>query len=92
MVFLNENKIEVFSSAEFGTVRTLNTEDGKVLFCGADVAKALGYSNPYDALTRHCKLDGVVKHEGVSKTTNQYGKTTEQIVEMKFITEGNVYR
>lgn len=89
---MNENKIEVFNSAEFGTVRTLKTEDGKVLFCGADVAKALGYSNPYDALTRHCKSDGVVKHEGVSKTTNQYGKTTEQLVEIKFITEGNVYR
>ena len=33
-----------------------------------------------------------MKHEVVSKTTNQHGKTTEQLVEMKFITEGNVYR
>ena len=89
---MNENKLEVYSNVELGAVRILETAEGKILFCGADVAKALGYSNPYDALTRHCKSDGVVKHEGVSKTTNQYGKTTEQIVEMKFITEGNVYR
>lgn len=70
----------------------METEYGKIMFCGADVAKALGYSNSRDALTRHCKSDGVVKHDVVSKTTNQYGKTTEQVVEMKFITEGNVYR
>ena len=89
---MSENKIEVFSSAEFGAVRTLKTENGKVIFCGADVAKALGYSNARDALSRHCKSDGVVKRDVVSKTTNQYGKTTEQVVEMKFITEGNVYR
>lgn len=55
---MSENKIEVFSSAEFGAVRTLKTEDGKVIFCGEDVAKALGYSNARDALSRHCKLDG----------------------------------
>lgn len=58
-----ENKIEIFSSAEFGAVRTLETADGKVLFCGADVAKALGYSNARDALIRHCKEKGVAKHD-----------------------------
>ncbi|MDE6665187.1 MAG: nucleotide exchange factor GrpE [Ruminococcus sp.] len=76
--------MEVFSSAEFGTVRTLNTEDGKVLFCGADVAKALGYSNARDALLRHCKEDGVVKHDIID--------SMGRIQQSKFIMEGNVYR
>ncbi|MFQ9021147.1 MAG: Bro-N domain-containing protein [Parabacteroides merdae] len=35
---------------------------------------------------------GVVKHEGVSITTNQYGKSTEQKVEISFIPESDVYR
>lgn len=72
---MNENKIEVFRSAEFGTVRTVKTADGKVMFCGADVAKALGYSNTRDALTKHCKTDGVAFYDGVTTTTNQYGVT-----------------
>ncbi|MDE5771301.1 MAG: nucleotide exchange factor GrpE [Ruminococcus sp.] len=83
MIFLNENKIEVFNSTEFGTVRTLTTEDGKVLFCGADVAKALGYSNARDALARHCKEKGVVKHDTLTKGGIQ---------ELTYIDEGNVYR
>ena len=39
---MNENKFEIYSNAEFGAVRTLETSEGKILFCGADVAKALG--------------------------------------------------
>ena len=81
---MNENKIEVFNNAEFGVVRTIRTTDGKVLFYGADIAKALGYSNARDALLRHCKRDGVVKHDII----DSMGRTQQA----KFITEGNVYR
>ncbi|MDE5946684.1 MAG: hypothetical protein K2G63_05225 [Oscillospiraceae bacterium] len=81
---MNENKIEVFNSAEFGAVRTLKTEDGKVLFCGADVAKALGYKDTVNALKAHCKTDGVVIHHLI----DSMGRTQQA----KFITEGNVYR
>ena len=28
-----------------------------MLFCGSDVARALGYTNPSKALTDHCKSD-----------------------------------
>ena len=80
---------QVFSDPVFGNIRTIE-RDNKVLFCGKDVATALGYSNPRDAINRHCK--GVVKHDGVSTNTNRYGTTTEQVVEMAFITEGDVYR
>lgn len=83
--------IQIFKKEDFGEIRTIE-ENGKVLFCGSDIARALGYSNPYDAINRHCKVEGVVKREGVSITTNQYGVSTEQTTEMKFITEGNVYR
>lgn len=83
------NDLQIFSNPDFGEVRTLE-EGGKVLFCASDVAKALGYSNPRDAISRHCR--GVVKHDGVSVTTNQYGVATEQKSEMSFIPEGDVYR
>ena len=81
---MNENKIEVFNSAEFGAVRTIQTDDGKILFCGSDVAKALGYSNTKDALARHCKENGVAFHDLI----DSMGRTQQA----KFITEGNVYR
>ena len=80
---MNENKIEVFRSAEFGVVRTIETTDGRVFFCGADIAKALGYSNARDALLRHCKEKGVVKHDTLTKGGIQ---------ELTYIDEGNVYR
>ena len=81
--------LTVFESAQFGSIRTL-TEDGKVLFCGNDVARALGYNNPRDALQKHCK--GVVKRDGVSYTTNQYGVISEQHTEMNFNPESDLYR
>lgn len=83
------NEVQIFNSPEFGSVRTLE-ENGAVLFCGTDVARALGYRNPRDAISKHCK--GVVKRDGVSQTTNQHGTTTEQKNEMSFIPESDLYR
>lgn len=83
------NEIKNFNNPEFGDVRTMEIDD-KPYFCASDVASMLGYSNTRDAISRHCK--GVVKHDGVSKTTNQYGVVTNQTVEMSFIPEGDVYR
>ena len=34
--------MEIFRNSEFGSIRVIE-EDGKYLFCGSDVAKALGY-------------------------------------------------
>lgn len=81
--------LQIFNHPDFGEVRTID-DNGTILFCGSDVAKALGYSNPRDALIRHCR--GVVKHDGVSFTTNQYGTTSEQKMEMSFIPESDFYR
>ena len=74
------NELKVFENAEFGSVRTVE-ENGKVLFCGSDVAKALGYSNVSDALKRHCRA--IVKHD-----TPISGKMQA----INFIPEGDVYR
>ena len=83
------NKLQIFNNPDFGEIRTLE-ENGKVLFCATDVARSLGYSNPYDAIAKHCK--GVAKREGVSFTTNQHGVTTEQKSMMSFIPESDLYR
>lgn len=83
------NNLQVFKNEKFGTVRTI-TENGKTLFCGTDIARALGYTNPQKAIRDHCK--GGTKRSGVSLTTNQHGVTTEQVTEMTFIPEGDIYR
>ena len=74
------NDLQIFRNNDFGEIRTLE-ENGTVLFCGSDVAKALGYENARDALKRHCK--GVVKRDTITTKGNQ---------EMSFIPEGDVYR
>ena len=43
------NELQIFQNPQFGEIRTI-TEDGVTLFCGADVATALGYKNPRKAL------------------------------------------
>lgn len=74
------NELQIFQNPEFGEIRTIE-ENGKVLFCGLDIAKALGYSNPRDAITRHCK--GVVKRDTLTAGGTQ---------QLSFIPEGDVYR
>lgn len=75
-----DNKLTVFNNADFGEIRTLE-ENGTVLFCGIDVATALGYSKPRNALATHCK--GALKRGAL---------TDGGIQEMSFIPEGDVYR
>ena len=77
------NELQIFENNEFGKIRTATIKE-KIYFCGIDVATALGYANTRDALIRHCKIDGVVKHDGVDSKGR---KTT-----LSFISEGNVYR
>lgn len=72
--------LQTFTNAAFGKIRILY-EDGKPLFCGTDVCKALGYKNQHDALTRHCK--GVVK---------RYPLTNGGKQQMNFLPEGDLYR
>lgn len=76
----NKTIVTVFENKDFGKVRTADI-DNKIYFCGSDVAKALGYARPADAITSHCKGVCVLPTPsagGVQKT--------------KFISEGDVYR
>jgi len=74
------NEIQIFNNPEFGAIRTLDIE-GKTYFVGGDVAKALGYARPADAISAHCK--GSVKHRVPTKGGKQ---------EVKIIPEGDLYR
>lgn len=46
------NELQVFNSPEFGDIRAVEIE-GEPWFVGKDMAAALGYSNPRDALAKH---------------------------------------
>lgn len=46
--------IQAFDNQDFGMIRTIN-DGGRVLFCGKDVATALGYKDPTNALKLRCK-------------------------------------
>lgn len=74
------NQMEIFKNPEFGSVRVIE-ENGKYLFCGTDVARALGYAIPTKAVNTHCK--------GVSKME---APTNGGIQKLLFIPEGDVYR
>ena len=77
------NNLQTFTNAAFGKVRILY-EDGKPLFCGADACKALGYSNQWDALKRHCRY--LVKREVPNP------QSVSKKVTMNFLPEGDLYR
>ncbi len=74
------NELQIFENSEFGSVRTVDI-DGKPYFMASDVAKALGYARPNDAVSAHCRA--TVKH-----STPISGK----IQEVNFIPEGDIYR
>lgn len=75
--------LQTFTNAAFGKIRILY-EDGKPLFCGADACKALGYSNQWDALKRHCRY--LVKREVPNP------QSVSKKVTMNFLPEGDLYR
>lgn len=67
-------------------MRTIVADD-KVLFCGSDVARALGYSNPWDAVGKYCKNSTLIK-DLANREVNNKGT----IHARKYIPEGDVYR
>jgi anti-repressor protein len=77
------DELQIFRSEEFGSVRTTEI-GGKTYFLATDVSNALGYSNPRDAIARHCR--GVVKHDA------PHPQNPSKTMEMSFIPEGDIYR
>lgn len=75
------NNLQVFRNEQFGEVRTIE-DGGKILFCGSDCAKALGYTRPNDAINQHCRY--TAKHRIATRQGNG--------ANMSFIPEGDLYR
>ena len=46
-------EMKIFSHEMFGEIRTMTNESGETYFVGKDVAEALGYKNPSNALQVH---------------------------------------
>lgn len=74
------NDLQIFNNTEFGEIRTIEI-DGNPYFVATDVAAALGYATPRDAVSRHCR--GVVKRDT---------PTSSGIQSMSYINEGDLYR
>lgn len=77
-----ENQLQIFESAEFGQVRTIE-ENGKILFIASDIVKALGYANTSKAVNDHCRC--VTKRY----IPHPQGKST---LEVNVISKGDIYR
>lgn len=61
------NELQIFNSPEFGDIRTI-TIDNETYFVGKDVATALGYANPKNAVPTHVseedKLSTQIEYAG----------------------------
>ena len=62
-------QLKIFENEEFGQVRTINI-DGEPWFVGKDVAVALGYCDPADAIRTHVDKED----KGVGETPTPGGK------------------
>lgn len=76
------NELQIFSNQEFGTIRTTEI-NGEPFFVGKDVAEALGYEKPRNAIAQHVDPDDALK-QGL---TDSLGREQEAI----FISESGVY-
>ena len=77
------NELRIFKSNQFGQVRVIE-EDGKILFCGKDIAEMLEYTNPSKALSDHCRY--------LTKRYVPHPQSPDKQLEMSFIPEGDLYR
>lgn len=73
--------IKIFEREEFGSVRVVE-KDGEPWFVASDVARALGYERPNDAVNAHCKK--------VNKFS--YGDMPHGAQPYNIIPESDVYR
>lgn len=49
------NQLQVFSNERLGKIRTMNI-DGQPYFVGKDIAEALGYEKPRNAIATRVKI------------------------------------
>lgn len=74
------NELKVFVKEEFGSVRVV-MRGGEPWFIASDVAKALGYERPNDAVNTHCKK--------INKFS--YGDLPQGAMPYNIIPESDVY-
>ncbi len=77
------NELQIFQNAEFGIVRTVEI-DGKPYFVASDVAKALGYIRPNDAVSVHCRY--------TAKHSIPHPQSKTKTLEVNIIPQGDVVR
>lgn len=77
------NDIKIFENKEFGEIRTVEVER-KIYFVASDVARALGYTRPADAVSQHCRY--TVKH------SIPHPQNLDKQMEVNVIPEGDMYR
>ena len=86
------NELKIFENEEFGQLSVI-VRNNKEYIEAIEVATILGYSNPRDAVNRHCDEDGVVFSDvGVVTGIRKDNSEIIQVVTKKFIDEGNLYR
>ena len=73
-----------FRNLEFGAIRTISNEQGEPMFCGKDVAEALGYKKPENAVAKH------VDNEDKTTTLIQ-GSGSNYKTQAIFINESGLY-
>lgn len=71
--------MEVFNNAQFGDLSVIKANHGKPMFIATEVALALGYKNPHDAIIKFCKKAVLANHENSRQST-------------KIIPESDLYR
>ena len=86
------DNFKVFANDEFWQLSVI-VKNNKEYIEAIEVATILGYSNPRDAISRHCNEEGVVFSDvrvvtGIKKDNSKAFK----VVTKKFIDEGNLYR
>ncbi len=80
---MKDNVMEpkILEHGDFGEIRTTVDGSGNPMFCGSDVATALGYKEPRKAITRHTK--GGTKYPTL---------TNGGVQDLVFIYEPDLYR
>jgi len=77
------NALSIFKNSEFGEIRTV-VVGKEVKFVATDVAKALGYEKPNNAINQHCRY--TLKHRV------PHPQSPDKMIEVNVITEGDIYR
>lgn len=77
------SELQIFSNPEFGQIRIVEI-NGKPHAVATDIAKALGYKNTVDAISKHCRW--------VAKCDIPHPQSPTKSLEVNVIPKGDVYR